>query len=62
MSDRKEFLKELDQISSNEELQLARASGLRPWFSRPAVWLGGMAVGGFVLVLVAMFLRAAPGP
>ena len=60
--ERKEFLKELDQISSNEELQLARASGLRPWFARPAVWLGGMAMGGLLLGLVVMFLRAAPGP
>ncbi len=62
MSDREKFLQELDQVRSDEELQLARASGLRPWFARPAVWLGGMALGGFLLVLVAWFLRAAPGP
>ena len=62
MSDRKQFLQELDQVRSDEELQLARSSGLRPWYARPAVWLGGMAAGAFLLVVMAMFLRAAPGP
>ena len=61
MSDRKEFLKELDQISSDQELQLGREGRhVRPWFARPAVWLGGIVAGGFLLMLMAWFLRAAP--
>ena len=59
MSSRKEVLRELDQVYSDEEI-VARRKDLRPWFARPGVWAGAIVGGGFVLFLMALFLRAAP--
>ena len=59
MSSRKEVLRELDQVYSDEEI-VARRQDLRPWFARPGVWASAMVAGGFVLFLMALFLRAAP--
>ena len=59
MALRKTTLRELDQYSSDEELARVPRD-LRPWFARPAVWVGA---GGFIVVLlflIALFLRAAP--
>ena len=59
MSSRKEVLRELDQLYSDEEI-VARRKDLRPWFARPGVWAAAIATGGFVMLLFLIFLRAAP--
>ena len=53
------FHRELEQHHSAELARTGR--GLRPWFARPAIWVGAIAAGSLVLLLVLAFLRAAPG-
>ncbi len=59
MSSRKEVLRELDQLYSDEEI-VARRKDLRPWFARPGVWASAIVGGGFLLLLMSLFLRVAP--
>ncbi len=58
MSSRKEVLRELDQLYADEDI-VARRKDLQPWFARPGVWTGAIVAGGFVLFLMALFLRVA---
>ena len=59
MSPRNTFHRELEQHRSAE---LARAGqSLRPWFARPAVWVGVVVAVALVGSLVLRLLAAPPG-
>ena len=58
MLPRETIHRELEQHHSAELARTGR--GLRPWFARPAVWVGAIAAGGLVWLLLSMFLSAAP--
>ena len=59
MALRKTTLRELDRYSSDEELARVPRD-LRPWFARPSVWFGAIGFVFVLLVLLSLFLRAAP--
>lgn len=59
MSSQKAFHRELERLHSKD---LARVGGdLRPCFARPAIWVGAIATGGLVAVLLQFLLSARLG-
>jgi hypothetical protein len=59
VSSRETISRELERHHSSELAKAGR--GLRPWFARPAIWVGAIAAGGIVWLLVSIFLSATPG-
>ncbi len=53
------MLRELDH-HFDEKLTTTPGYYVRPWYARPAIWFGAIAAGGFVMVLLMLFLTAAP--
>ena len=57
------MVRETEQLHSDKELarrELGRVRGdLRPWVTRPAIWVGAIAAGGLLAVLLLIFRLAS---